>query len=287
MKLDRRLTNGLAWAGALLVVGVPVADFFIGRMSETDIARASVVDAGNSTPVVAPIASVEPAGETAPNAAVAPVKSAALDKPAVGGDAVQSYIDAGKSLPSYITGGDAGSVADKPQQSAAVPTPVQAGNPPAAVPASTPTAPVVAAVPSSAEARPPVATTPPVETVAILPPKVAPVPMPLSMRPRVAVAPQASVPQAPVLIVDEPAPVRGAPSPVITADDLEGWETGPLSDFLAQRQQQGSSAVYQVQPNENSYETEGFWLDEAPRGNRRGGGFPSAYDDDYFMPFAP
>lgn len=282
MKLDRRLTNGLAWAGALLVVGVPVADFFIGRMSETDIARASVIDAGNSTPVAAPIVSVEPAGETAPNAAAAPVKSAALDKPAAGGDAVQNFIDAGKTLPSYITGGDAGSVADKPQQSAAVPTRVTAGNPPAAAPASTPATPVAAAVPSSSEAPPAVGTTPPIETVAMLPPKVAPVPMPLSMRPRIAIAPQ-----APVLIVDEPAPVRGAPSPVITADDLERWETGPLSDFLAQRQQQGSSAVYQVQPNQNSYETEGFWLDEAPRGNRRGGGFPSAYEDDDFMPFAP
>ena len=53
MKMDRRLTNGLAWAGALLVIGVPAADYLSGAF------------AGQSNPNVA-VVDVEPAGRARP-----------------------------------------------------------------------------------------------------------------------------------------------------------------------------------------------------------------------------
>lgn len=272
MKPDRRLTNGLAWAGALLVVGVPVADYFIGRFEQAQPLQVSVVDAGNSLSTAAPAPELSRAETSAPT-----------NTAAAGGDAVQSYLDTGRSLPSYITGEDVPAVADKPVETAAVPPQAESAPAPAAV---APVPPVVA------------------ETVAALPPKIAPVPMPLSMRPKTPVAlspaaPVAAAPPAPVLILDEPAPVVTAapalqpppvlvePPGVVTADDLEGWETGPLSDFLAQRQQSGSSAVYQVQPSGDAYQDDGFWLDEAPRNTRRDRNFPPAYDDSFFQPFSP
>lgn len=270
MKLDRRLTNGLAWAGALLVVGVPAADYLAGRFGADDVPRAAVVETQDAIPA-APIPASEPSAAPVETAAVpvaaaprpAPVKTAAAETPARSPDAVQSFLDSGRALPSYITGGGA-------QPQAVVKTQ------PPATPAPSPTAVVTPPAPAVA---PPVV---PSETVAALPAKIAPVPMPLSMRPRpvVSVAPQAP------LIVNEPAPVIvNDPGPLVTADDLEGWETGPLSDFLAQRQQRGSSAVYRVQPNQNSYESDGFWLDELPSDNRPQR-FPPAYDDGYYAPFS-
>lgn len=271
MKLDRRLTNGLAWAGALLVVGVPAADYLTGRLGEAGTPRVAVVEAQDDvpaaeTPVIeVPVSPVETAVAPAPAplaevAEPAPVETAAVETPARPADAVQSYLDSGRALPSYITGGGA-------------PAPAVAETPPVQSPAPAPTAAVT----------PPAPAVPATETVAALPPKVAPIPMPLSMRPRPVVS---AAPQAPPLIVNEPAPVIVTdPGPVVTADDLDAWETGPLSDFLARRQQQGSSAVYRVEPNRNGYDTGGFWLDEMPSDNRRQR-FPPAYDDGYYVPFS-
>lgn len=278
MKLDRRLTNGLAWAGALLVVGVPVADYFIGRFEQSQPVQVSVVDAGNSLSTVSPVPEVS-----------RPEMPAPVDTAAAGGDAVQSYLDTGRALPSYITGEDVPAAAEPPIETAALPRPAA----PVTAPASAAEAPVA---PPAVTETPAAQTRPVIETVAALPPKVAPVPMPLSMRPA---TPVAVAPSAPVLILDEPAPVVTTapvrqPSPVlveppgvVTADDLEGWETGPLSDFLAQRQQAGSSAVYRVEPSADAYPAEGFWLDDAPRSTRRDRTFPPAYDDSFYLPFVP
>lgn len=280
MKLDRRLTNGLAWAGALLVVGVPAADYLIGRFEQGQSEQVAVVDAGNSLSTAAPV-DMETAGADG-----RPEETAVAARPAADRDAVQNFIDSGRPLPSYITGEDVPpaaapvEVAKAPEATETAPAPAVVTPPPVAV-----------ATPPASEARPPI------ETVAAVPPKVAPIPMPLSMRPK---APAAIAPSTPPLIIDEPVPVaQPSPSPglqpapiivepqgLVTAEDLESWETGPLSDFLAQRQR-GSSATYRVQPSTDGFESDGFWLDEQPSSFRQNRNFPPAYEDGPFLPVIP
>ncbi len=236
MQIDRRVTNGLAWAGALLVVAVPSIDYLTGQF------------AGANGAAPASIAVVEPA------------TAADAGQVAAAGGVVDNFVQSGRPLPSYITGAPATTPAPKPVAVAPAPAPA-----PAAV--ATPAAP----------ARPLIVTDP--VQVAALPPKIAPIPMPLSMRPRPVIATQPLIidtptsapiinpvavapPLEPVYV---PPSVGRAPAPV-TAADLQDWESGPLSEFLARRQQQQGVAA-------PVYESEGFYLDEwnnrQPRGRDR------------------
>lgn len=261
MSIDRRITNGLAWAGVLLVVGVPTADLLSAQLmgdaptsAPVEVAmieRIAPIPAPASQRPAAPVA--KPAAQvavTAPKpvatpkpdvapatAAAAPVAKPAVTPAAQTADAVDAFLQSGRPLPSYIT--EAGAPA-APTQVAATP----------------PTRPVITTPPAVA----PSAAVDPIEVAAIPPQKVAPMPMPLSMRPApVAAAPQQAIvipsgltPAAPDVIVRPPANVTSA--------DLEDWETGPLSDFLAERQ----PANAYVDPG---YDPNGFFLDEGP--NRR------------------
>lgn len=210
--LNRRLTGGLAWAGLLLVIGVPSADLITRGFSPQE-------GAGTGAAVVAPVAkpAVAPAktAEVAPQPVVKPsAKPAALPpivpakaqvkKPEPAADpivtastddksAVGQYLSKGKKLPSYITDASA----------------------------AEPAVPSTEAVPATE-----VASLPQSEVVA-------PIPMPASMRPA----------ERPVLIgpvTERPAvirPTRGPvpPADVVGADELEGWETGSLADYLARQ----------------------------------------------------
>ncbi|WP_172123669.1 hypothetical protein [Devosia sp. 919] len=242
MIFDRRLTNGLAWAGLFVVVGVPVADMLSAQLlgepervavispqapipapaGERPTAKPvkEAVASAPTTPVAAKPAAIAPvkAESAAPAKAVEPVKPVAEpaktgNKP---GDPVNSFLESGKAMPSYITEANAA-----PQASPAQPTA------PAPVVAPAP-APAVAAAPLD-PAAPGVD---PVEVASLPPQKVAPVPMPLSMRPpaQIAVAPSRD---EPVII---PPDVVSADRGRIDADDLEDWESGPLSEFLNRRQ---------------------------------------------------
>ncbi len=266
MKMDRRLTNGLAWAGALLVIGIPAADYLTGTFAGTpsvavvDAAPLAPAETAAVVPKPAPAVQVAEAAKPAPKPAPAPVAK----PPAAAGasDPVSGFLQSGKELPSYITGGDA--------QTAVVPA-----KPPAQPQVTAPVAPKPAEV----------ATTPaPVEQVAVLPAKAAPTPMPLSMRPQ-----PVSVPLAcdQPLIIDQAAPRPGAPQPsdFFTSEDLEDWESGPLTEFLAKRGQQ-SSATYKVQQNVPPPPQEnGFWLDEGPQGDRPIRRFQPIDDEVYYLPF--
>jgi hypothetical protein len=249
MSIDRRITNGLAWAGVLLVVGVPTADLlsaqFIGAPAGRAPVQVAVIEP--VAPVPAPLSQRPDAPVAAPAAevaVVAPTKPAApLAKPEVApaaqtAEVGDAFLQSGRSLPSYITGADT---------------------------------PAAASVATTPPVRTPIVTAPaagdidPVEVAAIPPQKVAPVPMPLSMRPQpVAVAlvrdpavviPPGLTPAAPAGVIRPPANV--------TADDLDDWETGPLSEFLARRQQQAGNAY--VDP---AYDADGFFLDEGPNRSR-------------------
>ena len=252
MNIDRRITNGLAWAGVILVVGVPTADLlsaqFMGSPASPEAAQIAVI--GPVAPVPAPLSQrpaapvVKPAAQVA---AVAPAKPATpVAKPTAApsmptADAVDAYLQSGRPMPSYISEGN---------------TPPA----PAQVAATTPTRPLITTTPAAQPAA-----VDPVEVAAIPPQKVAPVPMPLSMRPTpvtvalvqdpVVIPPglTPAAPNAPVAVVRPPA--------AVTASDLEDWESGPLAEFLARRQ--GNAYV---DPN---YDGDGFFLDEGPNRPRR------------------
>lgn len=269
MKMDRRLSNGLAWAGALLVIGIPAADYLTGAFANTDAPSVAVVDAD-------PVAPAETAA-VAPPAAARPVQQVAeATKPAAkpqavanASDPVDGFLQSGKQLPSYITGGGEAPTqpAAKPQVTTpAVPKPTQTVTAPAPLPTATPQ---------------------PTEQVAALPAKVAPTPMPLSMRPQPVSVPLVN--NQP-LIIDEAATRPTAPMPpqqstdFVTSEDLEEWESGPLNEFLARRGQQ-SSVTYQVQQNAPAYDADGFWLDQGPRRDRPVGRYPRTDDEVYYLPF--
>lgn len=289
MKMDRRLSNGLAWAGALLVIGIPAADFAIGAISGAAQPSVAVVDAKVETETPAPAVAEAPppaprptiAAE--PEIATAPQPAAVESKPAaVAANAVDTFLQSGKPLPSYISGSGA------TEQAAMTPkpaTPAATSNLPATHP------PQQQAVTPQPAAAPQIEK--PAEQVAALPPaQVAPVPMPLSMRPRPVTVPLANanaggdVP----LVIDRPSTPPPAPVPTaaepnfVTAEDLRDWESGPLSDFLAQRNSR-SSATYQVQQNEPAYGgNNGFWLDEGPQNEGQFGQYPSD-DRVYYLPY--
>ena len=252
MKMDRRLTNGLAWAGALLVIGIPAADYLTGAFAGTP--SVAVIDAA---PVAVETAAVVPPAAPKPETAEAPKPAEKPQAVATNtSDPVSAFEQSGKPLPSYITGGD---------------------SPAAAAPAKPVTErPTQQPAPAVATPAPAVATPAPVEQVAALPAKTAPMPMPLSMRPKPVTVPLAS--NQP-LIIDQPAaaPMPPPPADIVTSEDLDDWESGPLNEFLARRNQQ-SSATYRVQQNAPAYDSNGFWLDEGPRDRR--------YNDDvYYTPF--
>ena len=214
MQIDRRILNGLAWAGVALVVGVPLADYVSGKFGD-EAPQVAVIEPAAPAPVTPPPAATE-------TAVVAPAKPAAdpVSKPqAQTADVVDKFVQGGRPLPSYISGGDAPAA---PAQTA-----------------TTPTRPVITTTPAPVVIDP-------VQVAAI--PKVAPIPMPLSMRPM----PVAVVPPSAVVVPQQQAVV--VPGGNVTAEDLEDWESGPLSEFLAARERQTSS----------DYQQGGFFLDEAP-----------------------
>lgn len=280
MQIDRRITNGLAWAGAALVVAIPVADYVSGTLMQPAAPQVALVQ--EEAPV-APVPATRPASQVAkpaPEMAAEPkaeqkdeitTASATTQTRVSGSDAVDAYLQSGKAMPSYITGG--GSPAAPAAKAApAAATALAATTAPKASTAST--------APSSNTA--PARTQPqeePVEVASLPPARIAPVPMPLSMRPKPVIATTNSEPP---LIIDEPAqavqtrPQQISPrtEPVVTADDLRNWESGPLTDFLARRQQNAQTPA-------ESYDPDGFFLDQGPNNSSaRFQRFPRSYNDD-------
>ena len=242
MQIDRRITNGLAWAGAFLVVGVPAADLLSAQFLGDRPAQIAVIDERPTAPTPAPRAQ-RPQAKPVEVAAVAPAKST---------DVVENFVQSGKKLPSYISDAPA----ENPVAPAAKPTETATVKPEAIAPAK-PTQTAAAPAPT----RIPILTDP-VETASISP-KIAPVPMPLSMRPQPVVVATAK-PVAPSVVfpanepVFVPPSVQPAPQAEITAEDLEDWETGPLADFLARRQ---APQQARIAPRYNDDEEPFFYSD--------------------------
>ncbi len=263
MQINRRITNGLAWAGLIVVVAVPVADAVSGQLmgERPQVAVATVADAA---PLPAPL-SQRPNKPVIETAAVTPAKPAVpvAAKPAAGSNPVDSFLSSGKALPSYITGGDAA-----PAQ--AVTTPAPAVTEPAVAPAQTAAVPGKPAMPASPS------TSNPVEMAALTPARIAPVPMPLSMRPTPVTQPLATNGVDDPIVLPPEMLADNAPQPMVV-DDLQDWESGPLSEFLAQRQGRQSSATVN--------EDDAYFVDDRPRHRPRDGIYLGPVEDDGFFPF--
>jgi hypothetical protein len=257
MQIDRRITNGLAWAGALLVVAIPAADATLRQFSGPRAQTIAVLDeqvrpaAGLPTPAnerppaieiaeadappveAAPIAEVKPALASAPD----PVTTAAVNAQVSGSDAVDSFLQSGRKLPSYIS--DGGST--EPVEIASLDQ----------------SKPVAAAAPEPATES--VATVSRTRFVTF--------PTPVSERP-VSVPRSVAAASAPLIVE--------TPDTVVTAQELEDWESGPLSEFLARRQSAGAPA------DMGDYDADGFFLDQGPNSRARVTRFPRAYGYDAY-----
>lgn len=257
MPIDRRIANGLAWAGAFVVIAIPAADAGLRQFAPAAAPQVAVVDIEETVapslptpatqrpkpvvvadtpeaePVVAP---AKPVPQPAPTPEPDPVETATATPRVSGADAVDSFLESGRPLPSYITGGSAST----PVAVSTVAKPV----PPAETVVS-PEPQVVAALPRT---------------------RIVTFPTPVSERP--ASRPQVQAVTRPPLVID-------TPGQVVTAVDLEDWESGPLSEFLANRQGGGQ----QVSPD---YDSDGFFLDEGPNSRNRSQRFPRAYEDGYY-----
>jgi hypothetical protein len=62
----------------------------------------------------------------------------------------------------------------------------------------------------------------------------------------------------------------------VVVDDLQDWESGPLSEFLARRQQGSSAQVH---------EDDRVLLRDVPNERRRGGRYIGPVTDEGFYPF--
>ena len=233
MQIARRITNGLAWAGAVLIVAIPAADAALRQFGPTDTPQIAVVE---EQPAPAPAVEPEPVETAAPTPEPDPVATATASPQTAGSDAVDSFLQSGRDLPSYISDG---SQTERTESAALTPADESVAEP---------------------------ATTPELEPVAALPTKAVTFPTPVSERP--APVPRSAVTTQPPLVIDQP-------DIVVTAEDLEDWESGPLSEFLA-RQQAGPAPV------SPDYDPDGFFLDEGPNSSARVNRFPRAYSyDDY------
>jgi len=245
MQINRRITNGLAWAGVVLVIGIPVADVVSAQLmgEATPRARVATIVPEAEAVIVAPQPLARPEVEVAAVAEPMVVETpVAVATTAKAGDVVNSYLSTGKALPSYITGADNAAPGAQTVAAAEAPLVIDAEIDPIAVAALPPT-------------------------------RIAPMPMPLSMRPEARSS--ATVTRNGNQQVVIPASIT--PPAMVTANDLQDWESGPLSEFLAKRQAAG-----QLDPG---YDPDGFYLDEGPNGSRQRDRLIGPADEFYF-PFA-
>lgn len=123
MRLNSKLTWGLAWTGLAIVVAVPSADFLTGQAGgKTAAVLTSTTEPVVDRPVTPPpTASARTASVTTtvtPNGIkITPAGSAG------GADPVNDYLKANKALPDYISGGGAPASVAPTQVATVEPTP--------------------------------------------------------------------------------------------------------------------------------------------------------------------
>lgn len=242
MKLNPKLTGGLAWAGLIVVLAVPGADML-----------------------------TKPQGETASRVApqIDPVQTATITPAATNAnDPVDSYISSGKKLPSYISDAPAEVASVKPAPTTKLVVPNgPATTAPAMKPATVAALPTEAApTPYPASLRPRGPAAPAATSPLVTPP----------------VATANATTEAPLIVDEElvarreeavsrvlDQDVAAAPSQprVVTSDELEEWDSGSLADYL-ERRNLISDGNSQASNSSADFDDDGFFLDEGPNEDR-------------------
>jgi len=203
MKLNSKLTGGLAWAGLVVVLAVPSADLLTGK-KDGDSAKAVTPLMTSSSTDAIQTATVETTKAPSPQPTIKrSVQTAAQDP-------VESYVSSGKKLPSYISDAPADSASTK-----------QVETPKLVVPSST----------TNTTTLQPVEDT----QVAALPKdEEAPIPYPASMRPaaktEVASTTVVTAPTTPVKTTTIVAPQTGiTPDSTATTTSTNVASTAPVN----------------------------------------------------------
>lgn len=237
MRLNSKVTWGLAWTGLAVVLAVPSADFLTGGFGKGRDS-AAVLTSDVEPVKTAAVAPVEPTPVT--TVTTVKTKNGISIVPAGGtppaADPVASTSPA--KLPDYISDGD------KP--AAAAPTQVASLPEPATAPTPFPSwARPKAAAPVAAPA---VTTTPAIK----------------SPEPVVIVD---DTQTGSIIVPDTTGPVP--PAPIV--DDSENWDTETLRDYLERRgilEGSGNRSTARVTERSNDYDPDGFYLNEGPNGDR-------------------
>ncbi|RYE07912.1 MAG: hypothetical protein EOP22_15685 [Hyphomicrobiales bacterium] len=257
MRLNSKVTMGLAWTGLAVVLAVPSADYLTSAFGNGDKAAVLTSDIEQAVTAKVPQTSAaKPELKPTETAAIAPTvtttktSNGVIITPAGSSlpqDPVDKFLQSGKPLPDYISGTNATTTPAKP-----------------------------------------VLTAPAAETqVAAIDPKVPPTPFPAWARPAFMPAPVKAIPVAPavtaapvvepVVIIDETtqtgsiAVPTGPVPPSAIVDDTQNWETESLRDYLERRgileggSERSSATVTQ---RSNDYDADGFYLSDGPNGDR-------------------
>lgn len=238
MKLNPKVTGGLAWAGLILILAVPSADMLMKPQDESASRITSDMDAIRTSSVT-------------PKPAVAKGADGAGSS-----DPVDSYLASGKELPSYISDAPGAVASKEPVKTPRLVVPTGPAKPTAGpsleVASTGASAPAVAPKPYPASMRP----------KAAKPATVVAEEEPLVIDEDVVKRRQAAV--AAVLEDDFDA---GGPADFVSGDELEEWDSGSLAEYLERRGLMSDSA--QQASASSDYDADGFFLDEGPNNDRR------------------
>lgn len=234
MRLNSKVTWGLAWAGLAIVLAVPSADFLTGRMgggskaalltSTTEpVKTASVTTTTTSNGVI-----ITPAGSPAPSVT----------------DPVSKYLATNPTLPDYISSDS------KPVDDKAAPAKVAAIDPSPA--------PIVAPVPFPA----------PME-ISQPKPKTVIVPQTAKTADPAPIVDESSLP--PEQVANVPA---GPVPPADIVDDSANWDTAKLRSYLNREglldsnSADRSKAAVNETDTTTDYDPNGFYLSDGPNNDR-------------------
>ncbi|MEO6014958.1 MAG: hypothetical protein ABIQ30_15415 [Devosia sp.] len=237
MRLNSKVTWGLAWTGLAIVLAVPSADFLTGKLagdskaavltSTTEpVKTASVTTTKTPTGLV-----ITPAGAKPPKSTGAPTKSASKST-----DPVDKFVQSGKKLPDYIAGAPASTKPDANETQVAIADPKAV--PVAPTPFPTWARPKAVPAPAAAPVEPAIIVDESTLTGSITPPAADPV------------------------------------QPTTLVDDTDNWDTESLRQYLERRGildgdgNERSSASVTVTDRSSNYDPNGFYLSEGPNGAR-------------------
>ena len=113
MKLNPKLTGGLAWGGLIVILAVPSADLLTKPQSGAATVITSDTDQVRTASVAAPAAQKQPVAVTVPTTP----------------DPVDAYLASGKKLPSYISDAPAGQAGIEPAPTVQLQLPSQRRRP--------------------------------------------------------------------------------------------------------------------------------------------------------------